>query len=73
MIKCLDNRNNVFNEKQNKFITCLVLTNASKMERRWNELEFHDLCEEGDVESVKTLLDEDPSLVNSKDPEYGKF
>ena len=43
------------------------------MERRWNELEFHNLCEEEDVESVKTLLDEDPSLVNSKDPEYGKF
>ena len=31
------------------------------------EKEFLDLCKKGDVESVKTLLAEDPSLINSKD------
>ena len=28
---------------------------------------FLDLCGKGDVESVKTLLAKDPSLINSKD------
>ena len=31
------------------------------------EQEFLDLCRKGDVESVKTLLAKDPSLINSKD------
>ena len=30
-------------------------------------LQFLDLCEREDVESVKTLLAKDPSLINSKD------
>ena len=30
------------------------------------EQKFFDLCFTGDVESVKTLLAEDPSLINSK-------
>ena len=30
------------------------------------QLQFLDLCGKGDVESVKTLLDKDPSLINSK-------
>ena len=34
---------------------------------------FLDLCKEGDIESVKTLLAEDPSLINIKDPDDGKF
>ena len=36
------------------------------------EEEFLNLCEEGDVESVKTLLAKDPSLINSEN-EYGKL
>ena len=31
-----------------------------------DEEEFLRLCREGDVESVKTLLAKDPSLINSK-------
>ena len=37
-----------------------MLTEASKEK-------FLDLCEEGDLETVKTLLAEDPSLINCKD------
>jgi hypothetical protein len=44
-----------------------VLDKAAKEERRMKEDKFFDLCKEGDVESVKTLLAEDPSLINSKD------
>ena len=36
------------------------------------EEEFLDLCGIGDVESVKTLLAKDPSLINSKG-RFGKF
>ena len=44
-----------------------MLTKASKEERRRNESKFLDLCREEDLESVKTLLAEDPSLINIKD------
>ena len=42
---------------------------ATKEEERRKEekKKFFNLCKEGDVESVKTLLAEDPSLNNSKD------
>ena len=36
------------------------------------QIQFLDLCGEGDVESVKTLLAEDPSLINSKESWSGK-
>ena len=42
------------------------------MERRKKEKEFLDYCK-GDVESLKTLLAEDPSLINSKIENTGKF
>ena len=44
-----------------------------KEEERREEEKFLDLCKEGDVESMKALLAEDPSLINSKDDEYGKY
>ena len=44
-----------------------MLTKASKEERRRKEENFLDLCREEDLESVKTLLAEDPSLINIKD------
>ena len=44
---------------------CLVLTEASKKK-------FLELCKEGDIETVKTLLAEDPSLINCRDWR-GKF
>ena len=31
------------------------------------ERQFLELCRRGDVETVKTLLAKDPSLINSKD------
>ena len=34
--------------------------------------EFLDLCIKGDVESVKTLLAKDPSLINIKESWIGK-
>ena len=37
------------------------------------EKKFLDLCGEGDLEAIKTLLDEDPSLISCKDPVYGMF
>ena len=46
---------------------CLVLIMPTKKEK-----EFHDLCERGDVEAVKTLLAKDPSLIYSKDG-FGKL
>ena len=49
-----------------------MLDKAAKEERSKKEKEFLDLCEKGDVDSVKTLLAEDPSLINSKD-DGGKF
>ena len=50
-----------------------MLDRAAKEERRKKEIKFLDLCgEEGDVESVKTLLAEDPSLINSKSG-FGKL
>ena len=36
------------------------------------EEDFLDLCGEGDVESVKTMLAEDPSLIYSSNV-YGKL
>ena len=38
-----------------------------EMRRQKEEIKFLDLCKEGGVESMKTLLVEDPSLINSKD------
>ena len=37
------------------------------------EEKFLELCRRGDVESVKTLLTKDPSLINSKDIWNRKF
>ena len=51
-----------------------MLDKAAKEEegrRKEVETKFFNLCEEGDVETVKTLLAEDPSLSNSKG-RYGK-
>ena len=45
--------------------------NIEEKRRKKEEKKFLDLCYEGDVESVKTLLAEDPSLINSKDG-FGK-
>ena len=42
-----------------------MLTIAT-MKRTKKEEEFLDLCREEDVESVKALVAEDPSLINSK-------
>ena len=42
-----------------------MLTEASKKK-------FLELCKEGDLETVKTLLAEDPSLISCKD-KYGKL
>ena len=44
-----------------------MLDKTAKEERRKKEKKFLNLCREGDVESVKTLLAEDTSLINSKD------
>ena len=52
-----------------------MLEKAAKEEeerRKEEEWKFLHLCRSGDVESVKTLLAEDLSLINSKDDEYGK-
>ena len=46
-------------------------TKEEEERRKKEETKFIDLCGKGDVESVKTLLAEDPSLINSID-EYGK-
>ena len=48
-----------------------MATKEEEERRKEEETKFLDLCEEGDVESVKALLAEDPSLINSID-EYGK-
>ena len=59
----------------NNWILCLVLDKAAKEatkeERERKEKKFLELCGEGDVESMKALLAEDPSLINSIDA-YGK-
>ena len=47
-------------------------TKEEEERRKEEETKFLDLCYKGDVESVKTLLAEDPSLINSKDGD-GKF
>ena len=45
---------------------------AKEEEQGRNEKKtFLDLCEEGDLVSLKTLLDVNPSLIYSKN-EYGK-
>ena len=46
---------------------CLVLIMPTKQEQN-----FLGLCEKGDVESVKTLLAKDPSLIHSKNS-WGKL
>ena len=45
--------------------------NIKEKRRNEEEKKFIDLCEKGDAESVKTVLAEDPSLINSKN-QYGK-
>ena len=47
---------------------CLVLIMPTEQEER----QFVDICKKGDVESVKTLLSEDPSLIYSSNV-YGKL
>ena len=37
-----------------------------------SQKKFLDLCEEGDLETIKTMIAEDPSLINCKDPDDGK-
>ena len=49
-----------------------MATKEEKQRRKEEEKEFLNLCKEGDVESVKILLAEDPSLANSKDDELSK-
>ena len=46
-------------------------TKEEEERREEEEIKFLVLCGNGDVESVKTLLAKDPSLINSKD-DYGK-
>ena len=46
---------------------------ATKEKRRMEEEKFLELCEEGDVETVKTMLAENPSLISCKDPDDGKW
>ena len=49
------------------------MATRGKDERREEEEEkFLKLCEEGDLETVKTMLAEDPSLISCKDPDDGK-
>ena len=48
-------------------------TKLEEERRKEEEKIFLDLCSEGDLETVKTFLAEDPSLINSKDPEKGKL
>ena len=47
------------------------MATKDKEERRMKEWKFLDLCSEGDLETVKNLLAEDPSLISCKD-DYGK-
>ena len=42
-------------------------TKQEKRRRAKEEIQFFELCKKGNVESVKTLLAKDPSLINSKD------
>ena len=46
---------------------------VSLMWRMREEEKFLELCRKGDLETVKTLLADDPSLINCKDPDYSKF
>ena len=43
-----------------------MATKEEEKRRKEEEKVFVNLCEEGDVESVKFLLAEDPSFSNSK-------
>ena len=43
----------------------LVFTNVEDKKRWEEEKRFLDICREGDLESAKTLLAEDPSLIRS--------
>ena len=49
-----------------------MATGDKERRRMEEEMKFLDLCSEGDLDAVKTLLAEDPSLISCKDPEYGK-
>ena len=44
-----------------------MATKEEEERRKEEETKFLNLCKEGDVESVKILLAEDPSFINSKD------
>ena len=50
-----------------------MATKEEEERRKEEETKFFDLCKEGDVESVKALVAEDPSLINSKEKYTGKF
>ena len=43
-----------------------------EVRRKEKEQKFCRLCSKGDLESIKALLTEDPSLINSRN-KYGKF
>ena len=45
---------------------------ATQEQRKEDENDFLNFCKEGHLNSVKTLLNKDPSLINSKDW-YGKL
>ena len=47
-------------------------TKEEEERRKEEEIKFLHLCRDGEVESVKTLLAKDPSLINRKDND-GKF
>ena len=47
-------------------------TKEEEERRKEEERKFLNLCLEGDIESVKALLVEDHSLINSKDDVSGK-
>ena len=49
----------------------LLFINEECKMRQEKEKLFHDLCEKGELESVKTLLAEDPSLISSEWDMYG--
>ena len=55
------------------FLELIMSTKLEEERRKEEEKKFLDLCSEGDLESVKTFLAEDPSLINSTDPEHGKL
>ena len=50
-----------------------MATKEEEERRKEEETKFLNLCIEGDVESVITLLAEDPSLINSKDDDSKSY